>query len=177
MQYPGKSWMAKGRAVLTAALVLTASPPAQPGKWTQTPYGPQQAVFDFYFNDPASINSALYWIGALLNPLGEAPYNLSPERHDIKVVVHGMELVALAEKNYGKYAEAVERMRYFASLGVEFKVCALALPEYGYRPEDLYDFVEVVPSAITELAHWQNRGYALIPANVIHKVYSIEQVR
>lgn len=163
--------------VLAAVLVAASSWPAHAGREVQTAYTPQKVVFDFYFNDPAAIHSALYWVRALITPLGEPPYNLSPEEHEIKVVIHGTELVTLAKKNYERYAEAVERMKYLASLGVEFKACALAMPDYGYRPEDLHDFVDVVPSAITELAHWQNLGFALIPTNVLHKIYSIEQIR
>ena len=70
--------------------------------------------------------------------------------------------MALARKNQDKYSDAVERMRYYASLGVQFKVCGIAAQDYGYQTNDFYDFVEVVPSAITELAHWQLQGYALI---------------
>jgi intracellular sulfur oxidation DsrE/DsrF family protein len=170
-------WHTGGRAILLLLVTLMTASPVWAGTVVATPYSAQKAVFDFYFNDPSAINSALYWIGALMNPLNEEPYNFSPERHEIKVVIHGMELVTLAKKNTEKYRDAVERMKYLASLGVEFKACALAIPDYGYRPEDLHDFVEVVPSAIAELAHWQNRGFALIPANVMHKIYSIEQIR
>lgn len=40
-----------------------------------------------------------------------------------------------------------------------------------------YDFVELVPSAITELAHWQLKGYALIKPEVMDKKLSIEEIR
>ena len=36
---------------------------------------------------------------------------------------------------------------------------------------------EVVPSAITELAHWQQQGYALITPNIMDKKVSIEEIR
>jgi hypothetical protein len=35
----------------------------------------------------------------------------------------------------------------------------------------------VVPSAITELAHWQLQGYALITPTVMDKKYTIEEIR
>jgi intracellular sulfur oxidation DsrE/DsrF family protein len=142
-----------------------------------TPYTEQQVVFDFYFDEPDKINSALFWIRSLINPLLEEPYGMTPERLDIKVVVHGTEIVALARKNYQKYQDAVERMRYYASLGVEFKVCGLAAQDYDYAATDFYDFVEVVPSAITELAHWQLQGYALITPTVMEKKHAIEDIR
>ena len=146
-------------------------------RFTATPYTEQKVVFDFYLDDPAKIHAALYWIRSLMNPLTEEPYGMAPEMLDLKVVVHGMEIVTLARRNYARYEDAVERMRYYSSLGVEFKVCALAAHDYGYAIEDFYDFVEVVPSAITELAHWQLQGYALITPQVLIKTKHIEEIR
>jgi intracellular sulfur oxidation DsrE/DsrF family protein len=143
----------------------------------QTPYAEQRVIFDFYFDEPEKINSALYWIRSLMNPLTESPYDMAPEFLDLKVIVHGTEIVALASKNYALYHEAVERMRYYAQLGVEFRVCGLAAADYGYEPKDFYDFVKVVPSAITELAHWQLQGYALIAPTIMGKKYAIEEIR
>lgn len=143
----------------------------------QTPYGEQRVLFDFYFDEPEKIGTALFWIRSLINPLMDEPYGLAPEFLDIKVVVHGTEIVTLARKNYAKYEDAVERMRYYASLGVEFKVCGLAAQDYHYATDDFYDFVDVVPSAITELAHWQLQGYALITPQVLEKKHAIEDIR
>ena len=146
-------------------------------KYEQTPYTEQKVVFDFYFDDPAKINTALFWIRSLINPLMDEPYGMAPEFLDIKVIIHGTEIVAVARKNYEKYREAVERMRYYASLGVEFRVCGLAAQDYGYDIGDFYDFVRVVPSAITDLAHWQLEGYALLTPTVMDKKYAIEEIR
>ena len=142
-----------------------------------TPYGEQKVVFDFYLDDPDKINTALFWIRSLLNPLMDDPYGMAPEFLSLKVVIHGTEIVTVARKNYDKYRDAVERMRYYASLGVEFKVCGLAATDYDYANDAFYDFVDVVPSAITELAHWQLEGYALITPIVIEKKFSIEEIR
>jgi hypothetical protein len=60
---------------------------------------------------------------------------------------------------------------------VEFKVCGLAAHDYGYVREDFLDFVQIVPSAITELAHWQQKGYALITPVVPEKRFAIEEIR
>lgn len=146
-------------------------------KFTATPYTEQKVVFDFYLDDPEKIHAALYWIRSLMNPLTEEPYGMAPEMLDLKVIVHGTEIVTLARKNYERYGDAVERMRYYASLGVQFKVCAIAAHDYGYVIEDFYDFVEVVPSAITELAHWQLQGYALITPQVPIRTRTIEEIR
>jgi len=167
-------------AVLFACALMLAAAPC-PGeevsRRVQTPYTEQKVVFDFYFDNPQMINAALYWIRSLMNPLLDAPYDIAPELLDIKVVIHGTEIVALARKNQDKYSDAVERMRYYASLGVQFKVCGIAAQDYGYQTNDFYDFVEVVPSAITELAHWQLQGYALITPRMLEKHYTIEEIR
>ena len=143
----------------------------------QTPYAEPKVVYDFYFDEPAKINSALYWVRSLMNPLSEEPYNYSPDFMDIVVVIHGTEIVTLAEKNYKKYKDAVERMRYYAELGVKFRVCGLAAADYDYADSDFYDFIEVAPSAITELSHWQQQGYSLITPNIMSKKYATEDIR
>ena len=143
----------------------------------ETPYSEQQVVYDFYFDNPDKIANALYWIRSLMNPLMDDPYNLAPEFLDIVVVIHGTEIVTVARKNYDKYKDSVERMRYYAALGVKFKVCGLAAHDFGYKTDDFHEFIEVVPSAITELAHWQLQGYALITPNIMEKQFTIEEIR
>ncbi len=167
--------------LLVALLGLVFSTPgiAASAKFIATPYEDEQkVVFDFYLDDPDKINSALYWIKALVDPLLAEPYNTAPDDIDIKVVIHGTELVTLAKHNYSQYQRAVERMRYYAELGVvEFKVCDFAANDYGYSLDDFQDFVHVVPSAIAELAHWQNQGYVLITPQIQEKLYSIDEIR
>lgn len=150
---------------------------AEQAQVVQTPYAEPKVVFDFYFDDPQNINSALYWIRSLMNPLTEAPYNYAPELMNIVVVIHGTEIVTVAKHNYKKYKDAVDRMRYYSQLGVEFKVCGLAAADYSYRVSDFQDFIHIVPSAIPELVHWQQQGYALIAPNIMNKKFSIEEIR
>ena len=161
-------------------LILLLSPLAHADKgasFVQTPYTEQKVVFDFFLDNPHKINSALYWIRSLMNPLMDSPYDMAPEFMDLKVIIHGTEIVTVARKNYKKYEEAVERMRYYAELGVEFRVCGLAAEDYGYREKDFYDFIKITPSAITEIAHWQLQGYAVIRPVVMEKKLSIEEIR
>ena len=166
---------------LTLLLVMLVSATLQAdqavSKFEQTPYSEQKVVFDFYFDDPAKINTALFWVRSLINPLMEEPYGMAPEFLDIKVIIHGTEIVTVARNNYEKYREAVERMRYYASLGVDFRICGLAAQDYDYDVGDFYDFVKVVPSAITDLAHWQLEGYALLTPQVLEKKYTTEEIR
>ena len=165
------------RLFACAVILLSAAPARADGTIVQTPYGEQKVVFDFYFDDPTKINSALYWVRSLLNPLISEPYGHAPELLDLFVVIHGTEIVTTVKKNYEKYQEAVERMKYYKSLGVRFRVCGLAAHDYGYEPGDFHDFVDIVPSAITELAHWQLEGFAVIAPNIMDKKFSIEEIR
>jgi intracellular sulfur oxidation DsrE/DsrF family protein len=163
--------------LLLAGALFTQALAEETSTEVQTPYSEQKVVYDFYLDDPNKISAALFWVRSLVNPLMDDPYGIAPEFLDIKVVIHGTEIVTVARKNYAKYRDAVERMRYYASLGVEFKVCGLAAADYGYAPDAFYAFVDVVPSAITELAHWQLQGHALITPTVVEKQLSIEEIR
>ena len=168
----------KSILVALMGLWLGFSAPAQAaGKWVATPYAPARVMFEFYLDDPQKIGSALYWVRSLMNPLQAAPYNYSPEDMNIVVVIHGTEIVTVAKKNEVKYQAAVDRMRYYADLGVTFKVCGQAAEDYGYAVKDFHDFIEVVPNAITELAHWQQQGYALITPQIMSKTIDIESIR
>ena len=169
--------MAKLFFIVVISLLSLSAQAGETGRFVNTPYPPQKVVFDFYFDEPQKIDSALHWLRSFLNPLMEEPYAYTPEELDIKVVIHGTEIVTLAKKNYKKYREAVERMRYYAGFGVQFKACGLVMDEYGYSVKDFYDFVEVVPSAITELAHWQMKGYGLISPTIMQKKQAIKDIR
>ncbi|MBL1278094.1 MAG: DsrE family protein [Ectothiorhodospiraceae bacterium] len=143
-----------------------------------TPYADEQkVVYDFFFDHPQKINSALYWLKGLMEPLTAEPYNLSTDDIDIKVIIHGTEIVAFAKDNYPQYKEAVQRMEYYAQLGVEFRVCGITASIYGYQLSDLQDFVLLVPSGVVELVHWQNQGYALITPRIQEKNFSIDEIR
>lgn len=168
----------KPAPILLMLLWLGLAVPAHAvGQLVATPYAPAKVMFEFYLDNPEKIGSALYWVRALMNPLLAAPYNYSPEDHKIVIVIHGTEIVTVAKKNEAKYQEAVDRMRYYADLGVSFKVCGQAAEDYGYAVQDFQDFIEVVPNAITELAHWQQQGYALIVPQVLDKKINIEAIR
>ena len=150
---------------------------AEQATYVETPYKEPKVIFEFYFDEPQKINSALYWIRSYINPLTEDPYNYAPEFMDIKVIIHGTEIVTLAKKNYQKYKTVVDRIKYYSLLGVEFRVCALAASDFGYKTSDFQSFVKVVPSAIVELGHWQQEGYAIIKPEVLEKKFSIEEIQ
>jgi intracellular sulfur oxidation DsrE/DsrF family protein len=155
------------------------APTTAPGQasFVQTPYSQPKALLDVYLDHPEKMGAALYWLRSLVNPLTEAPYSMDTEEMHIIMLLHGTELVTVARKNEARYEEIVQRMRYYAGLGVHFKVCGLALKDFGYTLADMQPFVEVTPSAMTELVHWQNRGYALITPVVTDKKLATEAIR
>ncbi len=150
---------------------------AESAQYIEPPYQEAKVVYDFYLDNPAKMSTAFHWVRALYKPLTSPPYSFDPESLQVKVVIHGAEIVTVAKKNYEQYQEIVERMRYYASLGVEFKVCSFAARDYDYKTEDFYEFIEVVPSAFAELVHWQQQGYALITPKVYLRTQSIEEIR
>ena len=167
------------RSLLICALLIATLPgsAAASAEFVATPYKEQKVVFDFYFDDPAKINTALYWLKGLVDPLIAPPYNHALDDLNIKVIIHGTELVTVAKHNYERYRDAVERMRYYADLGVEFKVCQFAAKDYDYSLDDFQDFIQVVPSAIAEMAYWQSQGYVMITPRVQEKRFSIDEIR
>jgi len=163
--------------LLAILLVCTTALADEKAKFVQTPYTAQKVVFDFYFDRPDKINSALYWVRSLMNPLLDSPYDFAPEDLHIIVLIHGTEIVTVAKNNYVKYKVAVERMRYYAELGVEFRVCGLAAEDYGYSIDDFQSFITLTPSAMTEIVHWQMQGYGIVTPRIMEKTLSIEEIR
>ena len=165
-------------ALLLPLLLIICNFALAEATYEETPYKDEQkVVFDFFLDHPAKAASALYWLRSYINPLLDDPYGYAPELMDIKVIIHGTEIVTVAKKNYEKYRNIVERMKYYEALGVEFRVCSLAAHDYGYTAKDFQDFIVMAPSAITELGHWQQEGYALIRPIVYTKTQSIEEIR
>jgi intracellular sulfur oxidation DsrE/DsrF family protein len=150
---------------------------AAQARYVSPPHDDPKAVFEFYLDDPAKLGSALYWIRSYMNPLMEEPYNLAPEFMKTVIVIHGTEIVALAKKNYARYEQEVERLRYYATLGVRVRVCSLAMQDFGYTAADLPDFVELAPSAMTDLVYWQQQGYGLIKPEIMEKRFNVEEIR
>jgi len=165
------------RLFITALFIVYSCTISAESRLVYTPYKDQKVVFDFYFDEPEKIASALYWIRSWLDPLMKAPYNDAPEFLNVVVVVHGTELVTLVKKNEKRYQEIVDRMRYYAGLGFKFKVCEMAAGDFDYGIKDFHEFVEVIPSAMTELVHWQQQGYGLITPTIYSKKFSNEEIR
>jgi intracellular sulfur oxidation DsrE/DsrF family protein len=171
--------MSKSLLIPLALIVSCLAPVATfaDARVVSPPYQDPKVVFEFYLDDPGKLASALYWVRSYMNPLLDSPYDLAPEFMHTVIVIHGTEIVALAKHNYQRYRNEVERLRYYAQLGVKIRVCSLAANDYGYTPADLQDFVELVPSAMTDLVYWQQQGYGLIRPRIMEKHFSVEEIR
>ena len=149
--------------------VLSLSFAQEGGKFVQTDYvRPFKAVVEFYFDHPEKIGPALGWVSNLVYVLSNPPYNFTQEDMDIIVIAHGRELPVFAKENREKYESIVERIESLSLYGVKFMVCAMAARQfYGYTEKDFYPFVTLVPSALTEIIHWQQKGYGLLIPQVL----------
>jgi intracellular sulfur oxidation DsrE/DsrF family protein len=163
--------------VVLMLAMLIAAPALGEARIVHPPYALPKVMFDFYLDDPQKIGAALFWVRSLMNPLMEEPYAMPPDDMEVVVIIHGTEIVTVATKNAAKYQDAVDRMRYYADLGVKFRVCGIAAQDYGYAAKDFQDFIEIAPSAITELAHWQQQGFAIITPQAMDKKFALEEIR
>lgn len=162
---------------LIAVLFVISNGAVAEARIVHPPYDEPKALFEFYLDDPAKLASALYWVRSYMNPIMAEPYNMAPEFMNVVIVIHGTEIVALARHNYEKYRQEVERLRYYAELGVKIRVCSLAATDFGYTTRDFHDFVELAPSAMTEIVYWQQQGYGLIKPEILEKKFSVDEIR
>lgn len=146
-------------------------------KYKYPEYSPQKVVFDFYYDEPQKIATALYWVRSVYKALGSNPYGHAPDDMKVVIVIHGTEIVTLAKNNYPKYSDIVERLRYYAELGAEIRICSQAAELYGYSPMDFPDFVSLIPAAVVDLIYWQLKGYSIVSPIVTEKKYSLEEIR
>ena len=73
------------------------------------------------------------------------------------LVSHGDEIHFFAKKNQDKYQELMTRARSLVdSEVIKLRMCKVAAKAHGYDPEDIQDFVEVVPMGDAEIIRLQN---------------------
>jgi len=120
-------------------------------------YKPQKVVYDIAVSNIRSFESALDRASYL-----SKVYNADPFEASIILVLHGDEINFFAIKNYEKYKDLMVRASSLAVGGViQFHMCKVAAKGYGYDPEDIHGFVEMVPMADAEIVRLQNEeGYA-----------------
>ncbi len=155
------------RFLIALILSLCLWPAHAAGSFVKTPYASPKVVFEIYLDNPGKLGNAINWVRNMTFTLSQPPYTFDPKT--LKVVMHGVEIQATVKEFAGNFPETVEKMRALAEQGVEFKVCNYAREQYGYTLDDFQDFIQVVPSAIVEVAYWQNQGYALMTPQVFFR--------
>ena len=56
-------------------------------------------------------------------------------------------------------------------------ICANAARSRGYKPDEFYDVITVVPAAVIDLARWQNQGYSYMYAEWFPRLTREELVK
>jgi len=112
------------------------------------------------------VNVGLWKIARMLNMLGAA--KISKDKIHLVAAIHGGATFAtLNDKNhlekYQKINPNNELLQLLQENGVELFVCAQATSSRGYGPEDLNPNIKLALSAMTVLANYQRKGYALMP--------------
>ncbi len=152
-------------ALLLMVTVACASP-NDPSKFDASPLDVQRAVYQFNFETPTDLEQGL---GYLHNHLKALKQFGDAGASRLVVVAHGNELHLLSRLNRATYSDIYDELKALADQGVLFRVCRNAANFRGYKPEDFYDVVTVVPAAMTELVKWQAQGYAYISGDVIRR--------
>lgn len=150
--------------LFTIAGSLAWAGPDDASRFDDAPLGAQKTVYQFNLERPEDLLQGLGYVSNHVNGLKE--FGDLKQSH-IVVVAHGNELHMLSRLNRAAYPDVYERLKALAAQGVSFRVCRNAAKFRGYKPEDFYDVVTVVPAAMTELAKWQHKGYAYINAATI----------
>ena len=153
-------------AVLFASGYAVAGPD-DPSKFDTTGYTAQKAVYDFNFEKPVDLRGAF---GTVRNHLKAIREFGDAKNSRIVIVAHGNEIHALARINRAAYPDVYDTLRELASAGVKVTLCRNAALARGYKIDEFYDLVTVVPSAVIEIPKWENKGYAYIYLNAYPRI-------
>ncbi len=153
--------MCRTFVLLAAFVLLNASSaiagPTDPSKFDGTPYKAQKALYDFNFAKP---NDAMPAFGYIKNHLKAIKEYGQPAASHIVIVAHGNELHAFSRLNRAAYPDMYAELKALKDAGVSIQVCSNAARSRGYKPDEFYDVITVVPAAVIDIAKWQNEGYS-----------------
>lgn len=153
-------------SIMTAVTLLgpayAIAGPDDPSAFDGRKYGAQKAVYDFNFESPEDLRGAF---GTVRNHLKAIREFGDAQNSRIVIVVHGNEVHALSRLNRAAFPEVYDALKELSAGGVKVRLCRNAAVARGYKVEDFYDLVTVVPSAVIEIPKWENEGYAYIYLN------------
>jgi intracellular sulfur oxidation DsrE/DsrF family protein len=115
-------------------------------------YKPQKVVYDVSVKNIEGLESVLDRASYLSTITGADPFDQS-----IVLVSHGYEINFFARKNADKYTQLMTRIQSLVdSEVIKLRMCKVAAQSYGYHPEDIQDFVEMIPMGDAEIIRLQN---------------------
>lgn len=155
-----KLWNALAAALAVVALSAQAGP-QDPSKFDGTPYKPQKAMYDFNFAKPGDAKIAF---GYIRNHLKAIQQFGDPKNSHIVIVAHGNELHSFSHLNRAAFPDMYAALKELTDAGVTIHVCSNAARSRGYKPDEFYDLITVVPAAVIDIAKWQNEGYSYMYA-------------
>ncbi len=147
---------------LALACGVAAAGPTDPSPFDKTPYKAQKTVYDFNFAKPTDARTAFAYIRNQLKALQE--YGGVDKESSVVIVAHGNELHAFSRLNRDAFPGMYGELKSLADAGVKIRVCSNAARSRGYKPDEFYDVITVVPAAVTELAKLQNEGHSYMYA-------------
>ena len=167
------------RLTLASLMLLTAcslshAGPTDASKFDATPYAPQKALYDFNFAKPMDGKAAF---GYVKNHLAALKKYGDLKNSRIVIVAHGNELHAFSRLNRDAYPDMYDAIKELADAGVTIRVCSNAARSRGYKPDEFYDLITVVPAAVSELAKFQNEGYSYMYAEMFPKLTREELIK
>ena len=120
-------------------------------------YKPPKVVYDVSVNSVGKLTSVLDRASYLSKITGADPFETS-----IVLVLHGNEIEYFARKNEKKHQELMVRARSLVTAEtLKIRMCRIAAEGHGFKPEDIQNFVEMVPRGDAEIGRLQTgEGHA-----------------
>lgn len=160
--------------LLAASAAPALAGPTDASKFDPTPYKAQKALYDFNFARPLDGTVAF---GYVKNHLDVIRKYGDPKNSHLVIVAHGNELHAFSRLNRAVYPDMYEALKALTDAGVTIHVCANAARSRGYKPDEFYDVITVVPAAVIDIAKWQNEGYSYMYAGWFPRLTREELVK
>ena len=131
--------------------------PGTGAKILEIDYKPPKVVYDVAVTSVGKLTSVLDRASYLSKITGADPFETS-----IVLVLHGNEIEYFARKNEKKHHELMLRARSLVTAEtLKIRMCRIAAEGHGFKPEEIQDFVEMVPMGDAEIVRLQTEeGHA-----------------
>lgn len=137
-------------------LVVIPSQGFAKGPWgkaqqTNIKYHPQKVVYDVAVSSINELAHVIDRVSSLNILSGNDPFESS-----IIIVLHGQEVKYFAHKNYQKYKGLIDRAQSLTvGSTIKFKMGQLTAKWYGFKPENIHGFIELIPMGDAEIIRLQ----------------------